>query len=127
MLNKMGAKISGIGSNQLVIEGVESLGGTVHEIESDYLEIGSFIGLAAVTGGSLTINKVNFEHLRMIRMVFERLGVYTHQHGDQLVVPPHQPLTIKPDFHNHVPKIDNSIWPAFPTDLMYSHCSSYSM
>jgi UDP-N-acetylglucosamine 1-carboxyvinyltransferase len=118
MLNKMGAKISGIGSNQLVIEGVESLGGTVHEIESDYLEIGSFIGLAAVTGGSLTINKVNFEHLRMIRMVFERLGVYTHQHGDQLVVPPHQPLTIKPDFHNHVPKIDNSIWPAFPTDLM---------
>jgi UDP-N-acetylglucosamine 1-carboxyvinyltransferase len=118
MLNHMGAKISGIGSNQLLIEGVESLGGTVHEIESDYLEIGSFIGLAAVTGGALTINKVNFEHLRMIRMVFERLGVYTHQHGDQLIVPAHQPLTIKPDFHNHVPKIDNSIWPAFPTDLM---------
>jgi UDP-N-acetylglucosamine 1-carboxyvinyltransferase len=118
MLNQMGAKISGIGSNQLEIEGVEELGGTVHEIESDYLEIGSFIGLAAVTGGALTINKVNFEHLRMIRIVFERLGIYTHQQGDQLFVPAHQPLTIKPDYHNHVPKIDNSIWPAFPTDLM---------
>jgi UDP-N-acetylglucosamine 1-carboxyvinyltransferase len=118
LLNKMGAKISGIGSNQLVIEGVERLGGAQHEIESDYLEIGSFVGLAAVTGGSLTINKVNPNSLRMIRMVFDRLGIYTQINGDQLFVPPHQPLSIRPDYRNHVPKIDNSIWPAFPTDLM---------
>jgi len=123
MLNSMGAQISGIGSNQLTIQGVERLGGTVHEIESDYLEIGSFMGLAAVTGGALKINRVQPESLRMIRLVFERLGVYTQLNevsggGHELFVPAHQPLTIKPDYHNHVPKIDNSIWPAFPTDLM---------
>lgn len=118
LLNNMGAKISGIGSNQLVIEGVDRLGSAVHEIESDYLEIGSFVGLAAVTGGSLTINKVKPESLRMIRMVFERLGIYTQLNGSQLFIPAHQPLKIKPDYHNHVPKIDNAIWPAFPTDLM---------
>lgn len=118
LLNKMGAKISGIGSNQLIIEGVDRLGGAHHEIESDYLEIGSFLGLAAVTGGELTINRVQPESLRMIRLVFERLGIYTQFKGDTLFVPSHQPLKIRPDFHNHVPKIDNSIWPAFPTDLM---------
>jgi UDP-N-acetylglucosamine 1-carboxyvinyltransferase len=118
LLNNLGANISGIGSNQLVIEGVDRLGGAVHEIESDYLEIGSFIGLAAVTGGALTINRIKPESLRMIRMVLERLGIYTQLNGDQLFVPAHQPLKIKPDYHNHVPKIDNAIWPAFPTDLM---------
>jgi UDP-N-acetylglucosamine 1-carboxyvinyltransferase len=118
LLNSMGAQISGIGSNQLTIEGVDRLGGAVHEIESDYLEIGSFVGLAAVTGGELTINRVKPESLRMIRTVFERLGIYTQVKDGQLFVPPHQPLTIRPDYHNHVPKIDNSIWPAFPTDLM---------
>ena len=118
LLNKMGAQISGIGSNQLIIEGVDRLGGAEHEIESDYLEIGSFVGLAAVTGGELTVNRIKPESLRMIRMVFERLGIYTQLNGDQLFVPAHQPLKIRPDFHNHVPKIDNAIWPAFPTDLM---------
>ena len=118
LLNKMGAQITGIGSNQLTIEGVDRLGGAEHEIESDYLEIGSFVGLAAVTGGALTVNRVKPESLRMIRMVFERLGIYTQITGDQLFVPAHQPLKIKPDYHNHVPKIDNAIWPAFPTDLM---------
>ena len=123
MLNSMGAQIEGIGSNQLTITGVERLGGTVHEVESDYLEIGSFVGLAAVTGGALTIKRVQPESLRMIRLVFERLGVYTQlnespEGGYELFVPPHQPLTVRPDYHNHVPKIDNSIWPAFPTDLM---------
>jgi UDP-N-acetylglucosamine 1-carboxyvinyltransferase len=118
LLNAMGAQITGIGSNQLTIEGVERLGGATHEIESDYLEIGSFIGLAAVTGGALTINKVKPESLRMIKLVFERLGIYTQIKGTELFVPAHQPLTVRPDYHNHVPKIDNAIWPAFPTDLM---------
>ena len=76
------------------------------------------MGLAAVTGGELTINRVKPESLRMIRVVFERLGIYTQIQDNQLFVPAHQPLTIRPDYHNHVPKVDNSIWPAFPTDLM---------
>ena len=127
LLNAMGARISGVGSNQLTIEGVERLGGADHEVESDYLEIGSFMGLAAITGGALKIHRVQPESLRMIRMVFERLGVYTQinqvvtadgRPSAELIVPPHQPLAVRPDYHNHVPKVDNSIWPAFPTDLM---------
>jgi UDP-N-acetylglucosamine 1-carboxyvinyltransferase len=118
MLNSMGAKIEGIGSNTLFIDGVEELGGCEHTIESDYLEIGSFIGLAAVTKSPLTINRVNPDSLRMIRLVFERIGVRTEIDGDKLIVPEDQTLTIKPDYHGHVPKIDDAPWPAFPTDLM---------
>lgn len=118
MLVKMGAKIDGIGSNTLVITGVDELGGCEHTIESDYLEIGSFIGLAAVTRSPLVINKVQPDNLRMIRMVFDRLGIQTTIDGDQLIVPEDQTLQIKPDYHGHVPRIDDAIWPAFPTDLM---------
>lgn len=118
MINSMGGDIRGIGTNTLTIEGVDKLGGCHHVIESDYLEIGSFIGLAAVTKSPLTINRVNPESLRMIRLVFDRLGVRTEIHGDKLHVPEDQTLTIKPDYHGHVPKIDDAPWPAFPTDLM---------
>ncbi len=119
MLVAMGAHIDGIGSNILTIEGVERLGGCTHEVETDYLETGSFIGLAAVTRSALTINKVNPHNLRMIRMVFERLGVRTELVApDKLFVPGDQELAVRPDYHNHVPKVDNGIWPAFPTDLM---------
>jgi UDP-N-acetylglucosamine 1-carboxyvinyltransferase len=118
MINSMGGNISGIGTNTLTIEGVDTLGGCEHTIESDYLEIGSFIGLAAVTKSPLTINRVNPESLRMIRLVFDRLGVRTEIEGDKLFVPEDQTLAIKPDYHGHVPKIDDAPWPAFPTDLM---------
>ncbi len=118
MLVKMGAEIEGIGSNTLTIHGVDRLRGVEHEIESDYLEIGSFMGLAAVTGSALTINKVNPDNLRMIRMVFQRLGVVTHMDGDTLHIPEEQTLEIQPDYHGHVPRIDDAPWPAFPTDLM---------
>ncbi|MEE2757213.1 MAG: UDP-N-acetylglucosamine 1-carboxyvinyltransferase [Myxococcota bacterium] len=118
MLVAMGAKIDGIGSNTLFIEGVDKLGGCDHTIESDYLEIGSFIGLAAVTKSPLTINRVQPDNLRMIRMVFDRLGVRTELNGDTLFVPEDQSLQIKPDYHGHVPRVDDAIWPAFPTDLM---------
>ncbi len=118
MLVKMGAQIEGIGSNTLTIHGVDQLHGVEHEIESDYLEIGSFIGLAAVTGSPLTIEKVNPENMRMIRMVFNRLGVTTHMEGSSLYVPEEQSLEIQPDYHGHVPRIDDAPWPAFPTDLM---------
>lgn len=118
MLTGMGAHIDGIGTNTLRIEGVDSLGGTEHEIESDYLEIGSFMGLAAVTGSALTINKVTPSTMRMIRMVFDRLGVQSTIQGNKLLVPEQQPMRIRADYHNQVPRIHDSIWPAFPTDLM---------
>ncbi|MCB9546525.1 MAG: UDP-N-acetylglucosamine 1-carboxyvinyltransferase [Myxococcales bacterium] len=118
MLVAMGAHIDGIGTNTLRIEGVDRLGGVEHEVESDYLEIGSLIGLAAVTRSELTINKVRPNDLRMIRMVFERLGVATKVDGNRLIVPGDQEMEIRPDYHNQVPRIDDAPWPAFPTDLM---------
>lgn len=118
MLKSMGAEISGIGSNTLVIHGVPRLSGCDHAIESDYLEIGSFVGLAAVTNSDLTIERVAPEHLRMIRMTFEKLGIHTEIEGSNLRVPPGQSMEIKRDVHGHVPKIDDAPWPAFPTDLM---------
>lgn len=118
MLRSMGAEISGIGTNTLVIHGVSRLGGCDHTIDSDYLEIGSFVGLAAVTDSDLTIERVNADHLRMIRMTFEKLGIHTEVQGDRLRVPPGQSKDIKRDLHGHVPKIDDAPWPAFPTDLM---------
>lgn len=118
MLQKMGADIRGIGSNALVVEGVERLGGCEHRIGTDYLEVGSFLGLAAVTGSAITIERVQPEDLRMILMTFERLGVRVEIDGDRLHVPADQRLEVTPDFHGHVPKIDDAPWPAFPTDLM---------
>ncbi|MCA9539558.1 MAG: UDP-N-acetylglucosamine 1-carboxyvinyltransferase [Myxococcales bacterium] len=118
LLVAMGAQITGIGTNTLVIEGVNKLSGADHTIESDYLEIGSFIGLAAVTRSPLTISRVNPDALRMIRMVYRRMGIYFQIEGDRLFVPEDQPMRIKPDYHGHVPKVDDGIWPQFPTDLM---------
>ncbi len=118
MLVGMGAQIDGIGTNTLTIEGRERLGGTEHSIGSDYLEIGSFMGLAAVTGSALTIDRVAAEDLRMIRMVFERLGVRSEVEDGKLFVPADQQMEIRPDYGNQVPKIDDAPWPAFPTDLM---------
>ncbi len=120
LLVSMGAKISGIGTNVLEIDGVESLHGAHHHIGSDYLEIGSLIGLAAVTHSELTITDAWTEDLRMIRLVFERLGVHTEldEATHNLFVSADQTLRIRPDYHGHTPKIDDSPWPAFPTDLM---------
>ncbi|MEE2788582.1 MAG: UDP-N-acetylglucosamine 1-carboxyvinyltransferase [Myxococcota bacterium] len=118
MINSMGGQIEGIGTNTLIIQGVDRLHGCEHTIESDYLEIGSFIGLAAVTKSPLTIHRIQPDNLRMIRMVFERLGVRTEIEGDRLFVPEDQSLKVRLDYHGHVPKIDDAIWPAFPTDLM---------
>jgi UDP-N-acetylglucosamine 1-carboxyvinyltransferase len=118
MINAMGGNITGIGTNTLTIEGVDRLGGCEHRIQSDYLEIGSLMGLAAVTHSELRINEVDVENMRMIRLTFGRLGVRTEMEGRTLVVPADQSMTIRPDYHNHVPKIDDAPWPAFPTDLM---------
>lgn len=118
LLNKMGAKISGIGSNTLTIEGVESLGGAEFTVGSDYLEVVSFIGAAVVTRGSITVRKAGVESLRMIRMVFNRMGVDWEERGDDLFVPAEQRLVVEPDLGNAIPEIKTNIWPAFPTDLM---------
>jgi UDP-N-acetylglucosamine 1-carboxyvinyltransferase len=118
LLNCMGARIEGIGSNVLRIQGQSRLEGGEWTIGPDFMEVGSFIGLAAVTGGELLIKDAAPEHLGMIRMVFERLGVHFEVRGDDVFVPEDQALTIVDDLGGAVPKIDDAPWPGFPTDLM---------
>jgi UDP-N-acetylglucosamine 1-carboxyvinyltransferase len=117
MLNKMGAKISGIGSNILTIRGVKSLSGTRHRIGPDYLEVGSFISLAAVTKGELLIKDADIGNLSMIRLVFARLGIQTEAQGKDLFVPGKQRLRIVNDLGGATPRIDDAPWPGFPADM----------
>lgn len=119
MLSSMGATIEGAGTNSLRVSGVERLHGTEYTIGPDYLEIGSFIGLAAVTGGAMTIEQVPPRQMRKILSVFGRLGVET-QISDEgtLFVPGDQDMGIRTDLHGVIPKIDDAPWPQFPTDLM---------
>ncbi|TGK18167.1 UDP-N-acetylglucosamine 1-carboxyvinyltransferase [Leptospira fluminis] len=118
-LNSAGAKISGIGSNILTIEGVSSLTAPEkkHRIGSDYLEVGSFISLAAVTGGEIFIRDVDLEDIRMIRMVYSRLGIEVRPQDGGILVPSDQQMEIIPDYHGATPKIDDSPWPGFPADM----------
>jgi UDP-N-acetylglucosamine 1-carboxyvinyltransferase len=117
MLVGMGASIRGIGTNVLEIDGVDGLGAFTHAIGPDHIEVGSFIGLAAVTGGELTIRGAGVEHLPMIRIGFERLGIRIEIDGDDVVVPSGQDLAIMDDADGAVPKIDDAPWPGFPADL----------
>jgi UDP-N-acetylglucosamine 1-carboxyvinyltransferase len=118
LLNCMGARIEGIGSNVVRIQGQPRLEGGEWTIGPDFMEVGSFIGLAAVTGGELLIKDAAPQHLGMIRMVFARLGVHFEVRGDDVFVPADQSLTIVDDMGGAVPKIDDAPWPGFPTDLM---------
>jgi UDP-N-acetylglucosamine 1-carboxyvinyltransferase len=118
MLNGLGAHISGIGTNTLHIRGVSALHGGEHTIITDHIEVGSFIGLAAVTGGELRIRNAVPRHMRMIRLVFKKLGVCVQVDGDDIVVPGGQDLRVEYDVHEAVPKIDDGVWPAFPSDLI---------
>jgi UDP-N-acetylglucosamine 1-carboxyvinyltransferase len=117
MLVSMGAKIEGIGSNILYIEGVTSLRGATKRIGPDYLEVGSFISLAAVTGGELTIEDADLTNLRMIRMVFSKLGIETRPIENGLFVPSGQSKEILMDLGGAIPTIDDSPWPGFPADM----------
>ena len=117
MLNAMGAKISGIGSNILEIDGVEELHGCTYRIGSDYMEIGSFIGLAAATRGNITIKGVNPKDMRPIKLAFGKLGITWHIEGDELTVPDTQSMQVNTDLGGMIPKIDDSPWPGFPPDL----------
>jgi UDP-N-acetylglucosamine 1-carboxyvinyltransferase len=116
-LVSMGAQIEGIGTNILTIDGCDSLAGKRLEVGPDHVEIGSFIGLAAVTNGELTIEGVRAHDLRNILLTFDRLGVRPRVDGESLVVEAQQERRIKADLGGHVPKIEDGPWPAFPADL----------
>lgn len=118
MLVSMGAEISGIGTGTLRITGTKRLHGTTHTIGPDYLEIGSWIGLAAVTNSDIAIEGGRPDELRMIMHVMKRLGVFPEIEGTTIRVRPDQPLEVRRDLHGAIPRVDDAPWPAFPTDLM---------
>jgi len=117
-LNQLGARIKNIGSNTLEIEGVDRLGGGEFTIGADYLEVVSFVGAAAITGGEIRIRNAGPEYLGMVRLVFKRLGVHWIVDGEDILVPTNQSLRVVSDLGGAIPEIKNNIWPAFPTDLM---------
>jgi len=114
----MGAHIEGIGSNIYTIEGGHPLKGASYTIGPDHIEIGSFIGLAAVTNGEVVIDPVRAEDLRSTLLGFERLGIRPRVDGSRLTVSPDQERRIRPDLGGHVPKLEDGPWPAFPADVM---------
>lgn len=117
-LNGLGAKIENIGSNTLIIEGVDKLHGGEFTIGADYLEVISYIGAAFVTGGALRVRQAGVQHLHMIQHVFRRLGVVWEVDGDDLLLPADQPREVIPDLGGAIPEIKTNVWPAFPTDLI---------
>ena len=118
MLCQFGARIQGIGSNTLTIQGVDDLGGGEFSVGPDYMEIGSYIALAAVTGGELLIKGAAPKHLKMVSLVFDRLGVQFEFRGEDVFVPAGQSLVVTPDVGGAVPTVKDAPWPAFPADLM---------
>jgi len=118
MLNRMGAKISGIGSNLLTIEGVESLGGTAHQMLPDMIEIGSFIGLAAMTGSEITIKDAGIKHLGVIPEIFQRLGIKMEFRNDDIFIPAQEHYEIETFIDGSIMTIADAIWPGFTPDLI---------
>lgn len=118
MINRMGGKISGIGSNLLIIEGVEELGGTEHSCLPDMIEIGSFIGLAAMTRSSITIKDVAFDELGMIPRVFKRMGIALERRGDDVYVPAQDSYEIDTFIDGSILTVADSPWPGFTPDLL---------
>lgn len=117
MLAKMGASVHGIGSNVLTVTGLRELGGCEHDVAPDHIEIGSFMALAGVTGGHVRITDTVPDDLRMIRLVFGRLGLHSELDGADVVVPGGQRLAIERDAGEYKSKIQDGPWPAFPADL----------
>jgi len=118
MLIKMGAKIHGVGSNLLTIEGVESLHGCSHEILPDMIEIGSFIGLAAMTCSEITIKNVSYENLGIIPRAFKKLGINILKINDDIYIPPHDHYEIETYIDGSIMKIDDAPWPGLSPDLL---------
>jgi UDP-N-acetylglucosamine 1-carboxyvinyltransferase len=118
MINAMGGKISGIGSNMIVIEGVESLGGCEHRILPDMIEIGSFIGLAAMTGSEITIKNVSYPDLGIIPDTFRKLGIKIELKGDDLFIPAQDHYEIESYIDGSIMTISDAPWPGFTPDLL---------
>ncbi len=118
LLVQMGARIEGIGSNIMTIEGARPLSGTEFTIGPDHIEIGSFVGLAAVTDSAITVEGVRPPDLRATLFGFERLGIVARIDGANLIVDKGQPRRISEDLGGHVPKLEDAIWPGFPADVM---------
>ncbi len=117
LLCAMGAQVDGIGSNVMTVHGRDKLGGAEHTISADHIEVGSFMALAAATGGELRIRDVEPIDLLMVRRQFRRLGLRSEIDGRDVLVPPEQALRIKSDLGDAIPKIEDGPWPAFPADL----------
>ncbi len=118
MLNRMGAKITGVGSNLLTIEGVDSLGGTEHTLLPDMIEVGSFIGMAAMTKSELTIKNVNYRALGIIPEVFRRLGIQLIHEGDDIFVPAQENYSVETFMDGSIMTIADAPWPGFTPDLI---------
>ncbi len=119
MLNSMGAKITGVGSNLLTIEGVEALSGCTHQILPDMVEIGSWIGLAAMTRSEITIKDVSWENLGVIPSVFRKLGITIERRGDDIFIPEHKDgYEIKKDIDGSILNVSDAPWPGFTPDLL---------
>jgi UDP-N-acetylglucosamine 1-carboxyvinyltransferase len=118
MLNSMGAKITGVGSNLLTIEGVEKLGGCTHRILPDMIEIGSWIGLAAMTRSEITIKNVSWDNLGVIPNTFRKLGITVERRGDDIYIPTHEHYQIKTDIDGSILTIADAPWPGFTPDLL---------
>jgi UDP-N-acetylglucosamine 1-carboxyvinyltransferase len=116
-VGSLGAQIEGLGSNVLHVTGVEKLSGGTYRIAADHIEVGSFIGMAALTGGDLTIEDAVPADLLPILPAFERLGVYVEVDGSSVRVPPGQQLVVLDDLGGAIPKIEDGPWPAFPADM----------
>lgn len=118
MLNRMGAKISGVGSNLLTIEGVKELKGTTHRLLPDMIEIGSFIGMAAVTQSEITIKDVSYDNLGIIPTIFGRLGVQMERRGDDIFIPEQEHYEIDTFIDGSILTVSDAIWPGFTPDLI---------
>jgi UDP-N-acetylglucosamine 1-carboxyvinyltransferase len=117
ILVTMGASIDGIGSNVMTVHGTSRLRGCTHTVAPDHIEIGSFIALAGVTGGELVVKDTVPEDLRMIRLVFDRIGLRSEVQGSDVIVPGNQKLVVRNDAGEYMPKVEDGPWPAFPADL----------
>ena len=117
LLTKLGAPVDGIGSNMMTVHGQKALGGAEHSISPDHIEVGSFMALAAATGGDVRIRDVEASDLTVVRRQFKRLGLHSEIDGNDAVVPPGQRLRVQSDLGDAIPKIEDGPWPAFPADL----------
>jgi UDP-N-acetylglucosamine 1-carboxyvinyltransferase len=117
LLCAMGAQVDGIGSNVMTVHGRDRLSGAEHTLSADHIEVGSFMALAAATGGDLRIRDVEPLDLLMVRRQFRRLGLHSEMDGRDMLVPPDQKLRIQSDLGDAIPKIEDGPWPAFPADL----------